>query len=73
MELNIPKMTKSGFLKVLEHYGCKSMTAEKLDEQIASGAPVNEDGTINIVNYTAWILKELRDRKSTRLNSSHVT
>lgn len=52
-------MTKSGFLKVLEHYGCKSMTAEKLDEQIASGAPVNEDGTINIVNYTAWILKEL--------------
>ena len=59
MELNIPKMTKSSFLKVLEHYGCKSMTAEKLDEQIASGAPVNEDGTINIVNYTAWILKEL--------------
>ena len=23
------------------------MTAEKLDEQIASGAPVNEDGTIS--------------------------
>ena len=25
MELNIPKMTKSGFLKVLEHYGGKTV------------------------------------------------
>lgn len=59
MELNIPPMGKEAFLKVLEHYGCRSMTAEKLSEHIAAGAPVNEDGTINIVNYTAWVLKEL--------------
>ena len=32
---------------------------KKLDEQIAAGAPLNENGTVNIVNYTAWVLKEL--------------
>lgn len=59
MELNVPPMQKDGFLKVLAHYGCQTMTPEKLEEHIAAGAPVNEDGSINIVNYTAWVLKEL--------------
>ena len=59
MELNVPQMNKADFSQVLRHYGCRTITPEKLDEQIAAGAPVNENGTINIVNYTAWVLKEL--------------
>lgn len=59
MELNVPQMSKADFIKVLRHYGCRTITPEKLDEQIAAGAPVNENGTINIVNYTAWVLKDL--------------
>lgn len=59
MELNVPQMGKADFIQVLRHYGCRTITPEKLDEQIAAGAPVNENGTINIVNYTAWVLKEL--------------
>ena len=30
---------------------------ERLEEDIAAGAPVNEDGTMNIIAYGAWILK----------------
>ena len=59
MELNVPQMSKADFIQVLRHYGCRTITPEKLDEQIAAGAPVNANGTINIVNYTAWVLKEL--------------
>lgn len=59
MELNVPPMTKTNFIQVLQHYGCQTISSEKLDAQIAAGAPVNDDGTINIVNYTAWVLKEL--------------
>lgn len=59
MELNVPPMTKTNFIQVLQHYGCQTISTEKLDEQIAAGAPVNDDGTINIVNFTAWLLKEL--------------
>ncbi len=59
MELNVPPMTKTNFIQVLQHYGCQTISSEKLDAQIAAGAPVNDDGTINIVNFTAWLLKEL--------------
>ena len=59
MELHVPQRSKADDIQVLRHYGCRTITPEKLDEQIAAGAPVNENGTINIVNYTAWVLKEL--------------
>ena len=59
MELNVPPMNKAQFIQVMQHYGCRSITEEKLEEHLAAGAPVNEDGSINIVNFTAWILKEL--------------
>ena len=59
MELNVPPMTKTNFIQVLQHYGCQTISSEKLDAQTAAGAPVNDDGTINIVNFTAWLLKEL--------------
>ena len=59
MELNVPPMTKTNFIQVLQHYGCQTISSEKLDAQIVAGAPVNDDGTINIVNFTAWLLKEL--------------
>lgn len=59
MELNVPPMTKENFVQILQHYGSLSISLEKLNEHISAGAPVNPDGTINIVNYTAWLLKEL--------------
>jgi plasmid maintenance system antidote protein VapI len=32
---------------------------ETLEADIAAGAPVNADGTINLVHYAAWLVKEL--------------
>ena len=30
-----------------------------LEEDLASGAPVNADGTLNLVHYAAWLLSEM--------------
>jgi hypothetical protein len=35
---------------------------EVLEADIAAGAPVNADGTINLVHYAAWLVKELAAR-----------
>ena len=41
--------------------GSRTLTLERLEADIASGAPVNADGTVNILKYVAWIAKELGD------------
>jgi len=30
-----------------------------LEEDVASGAPANADGTLNLVHYAAWLLREM--------------
>ncbi|MGN0847888.1 MAG: hypothetical protein ACI4RA_10960, partial [Kiritimatiellia bacterium] len=37
--------------------GSRTISQEQLEADIAAGAPVNEDGSMNIIAYAAWILK----------------
>ena len=32
---------------------------EQIQEDLKSGAPRNADGTINLVHYAAWMVKEM--------------
>ena len=32
---------------------------ERIAADIKSGAPTNADGTINLVHYAAWLIKEM--------------
>jgi hypothetical protein len=36
--------------------------AEQVELDLASGAPTNPDGTINLVHYAAWLIKEMSGR-----------
>ena len=36
------------------------VAVEMLRTDIAAGAPVNPDGTVNLVHYAAWLAKETR-------------
>jgi hypothetical protein len=38
------------------------VTPEEIELDIVSGAPANADGTINLVHYAAWLVKELSGR-----------
>ena len=40
----------------------KPVSPETIREDVAAGAPMNADGTINMVEYAAWLVKELADR-----------
>lgn len=58
MEHNNPtQLPKELVVKALRLAGSRTMTLEQLEADILLGAPVNEDGTINIIAYAAWILK----------------
>jgi hypothetical protein len=37
------------------------LSAEALQRDIAEGAPTNTDGTLNLVNYAAWLNGKLAD------------
>ena len=45
-------------MRMLRRSGCPQMTDETLQRLIDDGLPLNADGTMNIIEYTAWMLKE---------------
>lgn len=55
------KLTKEILVEALRRSGSRTITMERLEADMAAGAPVNPDGTINAIKYTAWILKEIGD------------
>ena len=40
----------------------RSVTPDMIEADIAAGAPTNPDGTINLVRYAAWLVKEMAAR-----------
>jgi hypothetical protein len=44
--------------RILTANGTRQVTVEILQEDIADGAPVNPDGTINLLHYVAWLVRE---------------
>ena len=45
--------------RVLSRSGGKPVTEEMLRADIDAGAPKNANGTINLVHYAAWLVKEM--------------
>ena len=60
-ENSLERISKENFVTAMRRSGSRTLTLERLEADIAAGAPVNADGTINILKYVAWIAKELGD------------
>jgi hypothetical protein len=45
--------------RVLSASGPNPVTVEMLQADVADGAPTNADGTLNLVRYAAWLVKEI--------------
>ena len=54
---NPTALPKELVVRALKMAGSRTISLEQLEADIEAGAPVNEDGTINIIAYGAWILK----------------
>lgn len=44
--------------RLLSAAGGQAVTVEMLEADVAAGAPTNPDGTLNLVTYAAWLVKE---------------
>ena len=44
--------------RILTASGPKPVTVEMIQADIKDGVLVNPDGTMNLVNYAAWLVKE---------------
>lgn len=45
--------------RLLSRAGGRPVTLDVLQADIDAGAPVNADGTINLVHLAAWLVKEM--------------
>ena len=45
--------------QLLSKAGGHAITEAMLRSDVAAGAPANADGTLNLVRYAAWLVKEM--------------
>jgi hypothetical protein len=45
--------------RVLSRASGRAITEGALQAHIAAGAPTNADGTLNLVHYAAWLVREV--------------
>ena len=60
-EQNREQISKENFVTAMRRAGSRTLTLERLEADVAAGAPVNADGTVNILKYIAWVAKEMGD------------
>ena len=48
--------------RLLTKAGGQPVTIAMLEADLAAGAPANPDGTINLVHYAAWLVREMASR-----------
>ena len=60
-EQNREHITKENFVTAMRRAGSRTLTLERLESDVAAGAPVNADGTVDILKYIAWVAKEMGD------------
>jgi hypothetical protein len=53
------KLSVEQAAKLLSAAYRERIDAEKIRKDLENGSPVNGDGTINLVNYAAWLAKEM--------------
>ena len=57
--LRVTALALEDAARLLSAAGRRRITVEMLQADVEAGAPTNTDGTINLVHYAAWLLKEM--------------
>jgi hypothetical protein len=45
--------------RLLSRVGGQAVSERAIQADLAAGAPTNPDGTVNLVHYTAWLVREM--------------
>ena len=54
----ITAITPKKLAEILRKSGSREVSDETLAADIEAGAPVAENGTMNMIEYAAWLVKE---------------
>ena len=57
--LNPQALRLEDLARILSAAGPRPVTVEMLQDDLDDGAPVNADGTVNLVQYATWLVKEM--------------
>ena len=57
-KLDPAAMSVNDAARILSSAIGQQVSVEMIESDIAAGAPTNSDGTINLVHYSAWLVKE---------------
>lgn len=60
--LNPAALPVADAARVLSRAGGVPISEEVLRADIEAGAPTNVDGTVNLVHYAAWLVREMSGR-----------
>jgi hypothetical protein len=56
--LSPTSLTIADAARLLSQAGNHPVTGDMLEADLAAGAPANPDGTINLVHFAAWLVRE---------------
>ena len=56
--LNPQALRRKDLVRILSGFLPRPVTLDMLEEDIDAGAPVNPDGSMNLLRYAAWLVKE---------------
>ena len=57
--LNPRALSVEDLARVLTSSGPDPVTVEMIQDDVADGAPTNPDGTIDLIQFAAWLLQEI--------------
>lgn len=57
--INPAALSLADAARLLAKVGAPSIGRAMLQADLDAGAPTNADGTINLVHYAAWVVKEM--------------
>ncbi len=55
--LKLTALQPEMLVNILKRAGSRLISAESITADFAAGAPKNEDGTVNLIEFAAWLVK----------------
>ena len=55
--LKLTALPPEMLVRLLKQAGSRLISSETLSADFVAGAPKNEDGTVNLIEYAAWLVK----------------
>lgn len=65
-DLRLTRMPLAEAAALFARFRARHTTLDAIRADLAAGAPANPDGTINLIHYAAWLVRELAARNANR-------